>query len=196
MRTAIDGLAALRAALREQGGTVAGLLGDEIDCGDFDPELPGLAQRAAAGPRARARAREYELLLEMILEGSHLHYGPQRVVQTDDRDLALLLGDQLYALGLSRLATLEDIDAIKELADVISLVAQAHADSDPELANAVWEAGAIAVGWGWSDEHSAAKELAREGDPAASDAFRRVVRQGHFAAAGQSQLSGARQMAL
>jgi hypothetical protein len=175
MRTAIDGLAALRAALREEGGTVAGLLGDEIDCGENDPELPGLAQRAAAGPRVRARARDYELLLEMILEGSHLHYGPQRVVQTDDRDLALLLGDQLYALGLSRLATLEDIDAIKELADVISLVAQAHADSDPELAEAVWEAGAIAVGWGWSDEHTVAKGLAREGDPAATEALRGVV---------------------
>jgi hypothetical protein len=175
MRTAIDGLVALRDALREEGGTVAGLLGDEIDCGENDPELPGLAQRAAAGPRVRARARDYELLLEMILEGSHLHYGPQRVVQTDDRDLALLLGDQLYALGLSRLATLEDIDAIKELADVISLVAQAHANADRELADAVWDAGAIAVGWGWSDDHAAAKRLAREGAPAAADALRRGV---------------------
>lgn len=175
MRSAIDGLVALRAALREQGGTVAGLLGDEIDCGSADPDQPGLAQRAAAGPRARARAREYELLLETILEGSHLHYGPQRVVQTDDRDLALLLGDQLYALGLSQLAMLEDLDAIKELADVISLVAQAHADSDPGLAGAVWEAGAIAVGWGGSDEHAAAKELARTGDPSAAEALRRVV---------------------
>jgi hypothetical protein len=175
MRSAIDGLVALRAALREEGGTLAGLLGEEIDCGQFDPEQPGLAQRAAAGPRACVRARDYELLLEMILEGSHLHYGPQRVVQTDDRDLALLLGDQLYALGLSRLAALEDIDAIKELADVISLVAQAHADSDPELADAVWEAGAIAVGWGFSAEHAAAKELARESDPAAAQALRQAV---------------------
>jgi hypothetical protein len=172
MRTAIDGLTALRTALREQGGTVAALLADEIDLGDADPELPGLAQRAAAGPRARANAREYELLLEMIIEGSRLHYGPQRVVRTPDRDLALLLGDQLYALGLSRLAALGDIDAIKELADVISLVAQAHADSDPELADAIWQAGAIAVGWGASDIHAAAKALARGGDPAAAEALR------------------------
>jgi hypothetical protein len=40
----------------------------------------------------------------MIFEGCRLHYGPQRVVRTADADLALLLGDQLYALGLARLA--------------------------------------------------------------------------------------------
>ena len=70
------------------------------------------------------------------------------MVSTDDRDLALLLGDQLYALGLSRLAALGDLDAVAELADVISLIAQAHADADAELAEAVWEAGAVAIGWG------------------------------------------------
>ena len=84
----------------------------------------------------------------MILEGSRLHYGEPRVVQPDDPDLALLLGDQLYALGLSRLAALGDLDAVAELADVISLVAQAHAAGDADLAEAVWEAGAVAVGWG------------------------------------------------
>ena len=47
----------------------------------------------------------------MILEGSLLHYGTPRRDPTDDPDLALLLGDQLYALGLSRLATLGDLEA-------------------------------------------------------------------------------------
>jgi hypothetical protein len=177
MRSAIDGVVALRAALRDEGGTVAELLADEIDLGPSDPEEPGLAQRAAAGPRARAsgRASDYELLLEMIVEGSRLHYGPQRVVQTDDIDLALLLGDQLYALGLSRLAELEDVEAVTELADVISLVAQAHAAADRELAEAVWAAGAVAVGWGVSADHVHAKELARGGDPRAAGALRRVA---------------------
>ena len=108
----------------------------------------------------------------MIREGSHLHYGPQRVVLTDDPDLALLLGDQLYALGLARLAALGDLAAVSELADVISLVAQAHADSDRELADAVWDAGAVAIGWGDSDEHARAKELARSGDRRAAAALR------------------------
>ena len=92
---------------------------------------PGPAQVAASGPRATGHETEYELLIEMILEGSRLHYGVGRVVHTDDPDLALLLGDQLYALGLARLATLGDLAAVDELAGVISLVAQAHAASDP-----------------------------------------------------------------
>jgi hypothetical protein len=171
VRSAIDGAVALRSALRAQGGTVAELLGEELDLGP-DPESPGIAQRAAAGPRAAGSEREYELLLELILEGSRLHYGPQRVVQTGEPDLALLLGDQLYALGLSRLAALEDVEAIAELADVISLVAQAQAAADAELADAVWEASAIAIGWGGSDDHEAAKRLARIGDPSAARALR------------------------
>ena len=93
-------------------------------------------------------------------------------MRTDDPDLALLLGDQLYALGLARLAALGDLEAVAELADVISLVAQAHAASDRELAEAVWEAGAVAVGWGSSDAHAEAKARARAHDPARREALR------------------------
>ena len=64
---------------------------------------PGPAQVAASGPRAAGAPRDYELLLEIIFEGVRLHYGPARVVRTDDPDLALLVGDQLYALGLEGL---------------------------------------------------------------------------------------------
>jgi hypothetical protein len=177
VRTAIDGLVSLRAALAAEGGTVASLLADEVDLGELDPELPGLAQRGAAGPRAAADTREYELLLEMIIEGSRLHYGPRRVVRAEDPDLELLVGDQLYALGLSRLAALGDVEATAELADVISLIAQAQAAEDRELADAIWEAGVSAVGWGSSAEHVAAKELARTGDGAAADALRASVRE-------------------
>ena len=88
---------------------------------DAPLDEPGPAQIAATGPRAPGREHEYELLLEMILEGYRLHYGQPLVVTTGDEDLALLLGDQLYALGLSRLAALGDLDAVAELADVISL---------------------------------------------------------------------------
>jgi hypothetical protein len=72
------------------------------------------------------------------------------VVQTDDPDLALLLGDQLYALGLARLAALGDLEAVDVLADVISSLAQAHAEGAPERAEDIWRAGAIAIGWGSS----------------------------------------------
>jgi hypothetical protein len=103
---------------------------------------------AASGPRAAGREDEYELLLEMIFEGSLLHYGKPRVIHTDDPDLALLLGDQLYALGLARLAALGDLEAVDILASVISDVARAHAEGHPERADAIWDAGARAVGWG------------------------------------------------
>jgi hypothetical protein len=136
---------------------------------------PGPPQIAAGGPRTGGRGDEYELLLEMILEGARLHYGPQRIVRTDDQDLALLVGDQLYAMGLARLATLGDIEAVAELADVISLVSQAQAAPDPELADAIWEAGAVAVGWGSSDQYLAAKQLARSGDPRAVAALREAA---------------------
>jgi hypothetical protein len=161
VRTARDGALALREALDAEGGTVAGLLaGPEAEAGPEHRE-PGPAQIAATGPRTRGREREYEVLLEMILEGYRLHYGQPHVVSTGDDDLALLLGDQLYALGLARLAALGDLDAVAELADVISLAAQAHSASDLDLAQAVWEAGAVSVGWGASDAHRRAKERAR-----------------------------------
>jgi hypothetical protein len=173
MRPARRGVEALLAALKEHGGIVASLL-DETSPSHQD-DRPGPAQIAAAGPRASAAPNEYELLLEMILEGSHLHYGPQRVVRTADPDLALLIGDQLYALGLARLAALADLAAVAELADVISLVAEAHAGSDRALAAAVWEAGAVAIGWGADARHMAAKELARTGDPHAATALREAA---------------------
>ncbi|MBV9367496.1 MAG: hypothetical protein JOY89_24925 [Solirubrobacterales bacterium] len=171
MRTARDGADALREALRAEGGAVAGVL-DEPASPIEHLDLPGPAQLAAAGPRTRDRNREYELLLEMILEGYRLHYDEPLVVRARDPDLALLLGDQLYALGLARLAALGDLDAVAELADVISLTAQAHSAADRDLADAVWQAGAVSVGWGPSEDHRRAKERARALDPDAASALR------------------------
>ena len=136
---------ALFEALRARGGT----LGECARQPDDGTERPlGPPQTAAAGPRAAGHESEYELLVEMILEGSLLHYGSPRVIHTEDPDLALLLGDQLYALGLARLAALGDLEAVDVLADVISQIAQANAEGDPGRAGAIWEAGAREVGWG------------------------------------------------
>ena len=136
---------ALIDALRAEGGTLG-----ELVAPPRDGQLLGAGppQLAASGPRVAGRAADYELLLEMIFEGSLLHYGSARVVQTEDPDLALLLGDQLYALGLARLAALGDLEAVDALATVISRLAQAHAEGDGETPEEIWAEGARAVGWG------------------------------------------------
>jgi hypothetical protein len=108
MRTIQAGAMRLHEALLEEGGIVAEVLREPTRDGSA-LERSGPAQLAATGPRARGHEAEYELLLEMILEGSRLHYGDALVVRPGDRDLALLLGDQLYSLGLSRLAALGDL---------------------------------------------------------------------------------------
>jgi hypothetical protein len=171
VRTALDGVQELRRALRDHGGTLAESLVAEPRA----DRAAGPPQLAASGPRAAARSAEYELLLEMILEGTLLHYGSSRVVRDDDRDLALLLGDQLYALGLSRLAELGDLDAVAELADLISLLATTRAAGDQELGDAIWRAGAAAIGWGATPEHEAAKALVREGEQRAKTALETAV---------------------
>ena len=164
----MSGPLALHQALAARGGTLADVLAEPPP----GPGLPpGPPQLAASGPRTTARADEYQLLLEMILEGAALHYGTPRVVSVDDPDLALLLGDQLYALGLERLAALEDLEAVAELGDLISLLAQAHVRGDEQLAAAAWRAAAVAVGWGPDEALRAAKALARAQDVAATQAL-------------------------
>jgi hypothetical protein len=135
----------------------------------------GPAQLAAAGPRAQGRREEYELLVEAIYEGYLLHYHAPRVVRPPGDDLGVLAGDRLYALGLDRLVKLGDIHAVAELADVITLTALAHGDGHEQLAHAVWQAGAHAVGWGPSAEHERAKALTRSGAPEALGALRRAA---------------------
>lgn len=163
------GMEAVARALVEEGGALAELAGRP---GELRGDEPRPAQIAARGPRAAGHREQYELLLELILEGSRLHYGTPLMVRTADRDLSLLLGDQLYAMGLVRLAGLGDLEAILELADVISLVAQAQAACQEELAEAIWMAGAVAIGWGSTHAHRTAKDLARAEDPRALGALR------------------------
>ena len=124
------------------------------------------------GPRAEGSREEYELLIEAIYEGYLLHYGSAAGGAHAEADLGLLAGDRLYALGLARLVALGDIEAVAELADMITLSALAQGAGEPELAEAVWAAGARAVGWGSSEAHRRAKDLVFAGDPEAIEAMR------------------------
>jgi len=132
----------------------------------------GPAQLAASGPRAEGSREDYELLIETIYEGYLLHFRTPRVARVADDDLGLLAGDRLYALGLARLVALGDVEAVIELADTITLSALAQGAGEPELADAVWAAGALAIGWGSSEAHRHAKKLVLAGSSKAIEAMR------------------------
>lgn len=169
----MSALRALARLLLEEGG----LLAEVVTAPDPHVDAPErLGALAASGPRAEGHEADYALLVEAIREGYLLHYGQPRVVTGADPDLALLAGDRLFALGLSRLADLGDLEAVGELADVISLCAQAQAAGDPDLAEAVWEAGTVAVGWGATPAHEAAKGAARAGEEGAFEALQTAAR--------------------
>ena len=70
----------------------------------------------------------FALGLETIYEGYLVHYGTPRLFAPVDSDTALLLGDYLYAHGLVRVAATGNVRAVADLAELISLCAQAHAD--------------------------------------------------------------------
>jgi hypothetical protein len=178
----MSALAAVAAALAAEGGLVAQAVsappaGTPTPHGDV----------AAGGPRARGHEAAYGEIVEAVREGHVTHAadgagGAPRIVTTTDADLALLVGDRLYALGLSRLAELGDLDAVAVLADTIVLGAQAYATGAPELAEAAWSAGAQAVAHGPAEAWLAAKTAARAGDPSAPSALEAAARQ--LAAAG------------
>jgi hypothetical protein len=161
-----EALARLRELIASEGGELSAALIDDSATEVFGPLV-------AASERCRGLAADYALLIESIFEGYLVHYHRSRLVQPADEDLRLLAGDYLYALGLSRLAELGDLSAVRELADVIGLCAQAHsgpARPSSDVAEAIWALGAIAVAGGPWDEGEAAKQRLREevqGAPAA-----------------------------
>jgi len=171
-------LTAVREALRAEGGLLARALGDNpVGAAGEVPVDGSLGALAASGPRSAGHEADIAFVVEAIREGELLHYGKPRLFDGIEPDLALLAGDRLYALGLARLAALGDLEATSELADVISLCAQARAAEQHELAEAVWQAGVAAVGWGASDAVREAKAAAREGRPDAPGALRAAARQ-------------------
>jgi len=114
----------LASALRAEGGLIAAAVA---------PDAPS----DGTGP--------YALVLAAIREGHEQHYGDGRVIRTEDRDLALLAGDRLYALGLALLAERGDLRAVTVLADLISECASAHADGEPARAEAAWDRATTAL---------------------------------------------------
>jgi hypothetical protein len=175
MRSNGTTLASLAALLRDGENVIAPHVVDS----DEEPTLGALA---AAGPRAAEAPGEYLLLVEAIREGYLLHYESPRLLEGADSDLRLLAGDYLYALGLERLAARGDLEAVGELADLISLVAQIHAEGEPansdERIPALWLASTVAVAAGASVEHVEAKEALRAGESGTAETLAGVAAEG------------------
>jgi hypothetical protein len=106
----------------------------------------------------------FALGVETIYEGYLLHYGRPRLFEPADADTALLLGDYLYAHGLVRLAATGSVEAVHDLAELISLCAQARADGRAGEAEA-WAATSALLGQGALVE--AREELRERGNATA-----------------------------
>jgi hypothetical protein len=89
--------------------------------------------------QAFAPPGEYAFVIEAVREGYLLHYDEPRLLAGHDRDLALLTGDYLYALGIERLAQLGDTEAVHLLADLISACAQLHTEGREDDVAGVWQ---------------------------------------------------------
>jgi hypothetical protein len=151
-------LARLREVVAAEGDAIAPALREAPG----DDALGPLVQAAAAD---RTDPFEYALVVESVLEGYLLHFGRTRLLETADADLRLLAGDYMYALGLSRLARLGDLAAVRALADLITLSSRLRAAGAEAagLLDGLWLLSALAVGAGPWDRYEQAIAAAREG---------------------------------
>jgi hypothetical protein len=113
---------------------------------------------------------ELRVGLETIYEGYLVHYGEPRLFAPADRDTALLLGDYLYAHGLVRVARTGQVEAVADLAELISLCAQGRADGR-NGDGAAWAATASRLGQGGLE--AAREELRLTGSGAALETLAR-----------------------
>jgi len=106
----------------------------------------------------------YALGLETIYEGYLVHYGRPRLFVPPDDDTALLLGDYLYAHGVARISALQDVAAVADLAELISLCSQVRAE-ETEGDGALWAATAALLGRGTLDDARTALRLHADPEP-------------------------------
>lgn len=148
-----DILERLAAELRAEGTVISPHV-----LGPAEPPRLGLITRELVGADS-----ELPQVVECVREGYLLHYRSPRLIDPPDPHLALLSGDYLYARALERLAAAGRLEAIRELADLISLSAQIHESSaQADLdADRLWLASTLAIALGAGPAHQRAKASLR-----------------------------------
>ena len=106
----------------------------------------------------------YALGLETIYEGYLVHYGRPRLFAPPDDDTALLLGDYLYAHGVARISSLQEVAAVADLAELISLCSQVRAE-EADGEGPLWAATAALLGRGALDDARTALRLHEDPQP-------------------------------
>jgi hypothetical protein len=137
--------------LIDEGGSESALWSDLLL-----PE-PERSEQLAFSPLA---APELALGIETIYEGYLVHYGRSRLFSTGDANLALLLGDRLYAHGLVHVSESGSAAVVADLASLLELCARLQAERKPGD-GALWAAAVSRLGRGGLSE--AAGELLDSG---------------------------------
>ncbi len=112
---------------------------------------PAFARLVASGPRTSADPGAYAFVVEAVREGYLCHYEDSRVLERPDSDLALLAGDLFYAIGISALAELGDVESVWILSELIRVSAELRSAGRRDDAEAMWVAANLALACG-SDE--------------------------------------------
>jgi hypothetical protein len=122
------------------------VLADIVACADPELQPFALADPPPGEVAGSVPDPDRAWVLEAVHEGELLHYAePRAFSRSMEDDLRLLAGDALYALGLARLAERGDLEAVGELADLISACARARIEGREDLVGELWTAAADAL---------------------------------------------------
>lgn len=159
----------LREWVAQEGEPLASKLGEPVTA-------PGLGQLVAEGPRTTAHTDEYTLVLEAIREGYLCHFKEARILSDSDDDLLLLAGDLFYAFGIRRLASLEDLESVGILSDLIRIAADLHARGDGDAAERFWLVQILALSCGKGPDNDALLRRLEEGESGALEGLEEWTR--------------------
>jgi hypothetical protein len=137
-----------------------------VESGDRDgPASLAVLVEALGGPASTGIA------VEAVREGFLCHHAPDssRTLVLDDADLALLVGDLLYAIGLRELAEHGERDSVSILADLIRMVSERVEEGERRAVEALWLGQTVALAVGSDDAHRAALDALDRGGDASAD---------------------------